>query len=165
MDRAHPSFFVLPVLAGTFFIANSVQAATTGTVTVTGMVPAACDVVVTTEAGATNITDISAGDTNRLIATVNENCNDPDGYTMEMVGTNSSDHTGLFVDTVSSDSHPFTITYDSVAVPVGGVVTDASAPGIDIDRPVAITYGADGTLTPSAGFTYEETLTFTISAK
>lgn len=141
------------------------NAATTGTVTVNGQVPAVCAVVVAPEAGASNITDISAGDTDRLIATVTENCNDPDGYTMTVVGTNSSDHTGLFVDSVSSDTHPFSITYNNVAVAAGGVVTDANAPGYNVSRGVRITYGTDNTLTPSAGFTYSETLTFTISAK
>jgi len=141
------------------------RAATTGTVTVNGQVPAVCAVVVTQEAGASNITDISLGDSNRLIATVNENCNDPDGYTMTVVGTNSTDHTGLFRDSVSNDTHPFTITYNSVAVAAGGVVTNSNAPGHNVDKTVHISYGSDNTLTPSAAFTYAETLTFTIAAK
>lgn len=140
-------------------------AAQTGTVTINGQVPAVCDVIVTPEAAATNIADISAGDTNLVVATVNENCNNVDGYTMTVAGTNSSDHTGLFVDSVSGDHHPFTITYDNVAVPVSGVVTDMNAPGINLDKTVRITYASDGSLTPSTGFTYAETLTFTIAAK
>lgn len=153
---------VLFVMAGWNVAAN---AAPTGTVTINGQVPAVCDVIVTPQAGAANIADISAGDTNRVVATVNENCNDPDGYTMTVVGTNSSDNTGLFVDAVSGDTHPFTIAYDSVSVPPTGIVTDVNAAGINLDKSVQITYASDGTLTPSAGYTYAETLTFTISAK
>ncbi len=141
------------------------NAATTGTVTITGMVPAVCAVVVAPDAGATGIADISAGDTNRLIATVTETCNDPNGYTMTVVGTHSANHTGLFVDSVSGASQPFSITYNNVAVPAGGVVTNASSAGINLARPVKITYAANPALTPSAGFTYNETLTFTIAAK
>lgn len=156
--------FSLAIAAGLVF-ACKCNAATTGTVTITGMVPAICAVVVTPDAGATNIADISAGDTNRLIATVTETCNDPDGYTMTVVGSHSTNHTGLFVDSVSGASQPFTITYNNVAVPTGGVVTSTSAPGIGVAKPVKITYGANSSLTPSVGYTYSETLTFTIAAK
>lgn len=141
------------------------QAAQVGTVTVNGAVPLACDIVVTAEAGASNIADISVGDTDRLIATVTESCNDPDGYTVSLVGTNSGDHTGLFVDSVSGDNHPFTVAYDGVPVPAGGLVTDSNAPQNNLSRDVRITYGAAPLLTPTVGFTYAETLTFTIAAK
>jgi hypothetical protein len=139
------------------------EAATQGTVTLTGKVPQACDIVVTTEAGATNIADISAGDTDRLIATVNESCNDPQGYTVTVVGTNSGDHTGAFREP-GGDEHPFTLKYDGVAVS-SAAVTDVNAPGINLDKEVRISYGADATLTPTAGFDYAETLTFTVAAK
>lgn len=96
------------------------------------------------------IPDISAGHTNRHVATVTETCNSPDGYTVTVTGSNAGDHTGMFVDIVSSDSHPFTIRYNGISVPPGGIVTD-------IRRtkrfPVAVAN------------TYEETLTFTISAR
>jgi len=147
------------------FVCHASQAALTGTVTINGKVPAVCDIVVTPEAGASNITNIAAGDTNRVVATVNENCNDPLGYTVTVVGTNSSDHTGLFRDSVSNDTHPFTITYNSIAVPSGGIVTNVNAAGINLNRTVSISYNANPALTPSAGFTYAETLTFTIAAK
>jgi hypothetical protein len=139
------------------------EAATQGTVTLTGRVPQACDIVVTTEAGATNIADISAGDTDRLIATVNESCNDPQGYTVTVVGTNSGDHTGTFREP-GGDEHPFTLKYDGVAVS-SAIVTDVNAPGINLDKEVRISYGTDATLTPTAGFDYAETLTFTVAAK
>lgn len=140
-------------------------AATTGQVTITGNVPIACDIDVRQDSGAVSIPDISAGDTNRKIATVTENCNSPDGYTVSMTGSNSGDYTGMFVDTVSGDSHPFTVRYDSVSVSPGGIVTDNTLPAFDINKIVDITYPADETLTGTLSASYEETLIFTISAK
>lgn len=146
-------------------LAQPAGAAQTGNVTVNGAVPVACDITVSAEAGASNIADISAGDTDRHIATVTESCNDPDGYRVTVAGANSTAHTGLFVDSVSSDTHPFTITYDSVPVPATGIVTDSNVPNVNLDKAVRITYGEDDSLTATAGFTYAETLTFTIAAK
>lgn len=140
------------------------QAAQSGTVTLTGKVLQACNIIVTAASGAANIADISVGDTNRAIATVNESCNDPSGYKVEVKGSHSGDHTGLFVDTISGDSHPFSISYDGAPVTTG-IVTDVTAPGINLNKDVRISYNADAGLTPSAGFTYGETLTFTITAK
>jgi hypothetical protein len=160
LRKIYVTGFLLAVLGS-----GPLAAAPTGTVTINGRVPAVCDVVVTPEAGSQNIPDISLGDTDRIVATVNENCNNVGGYTMTLVGTNSGDHTGLFIDSVSSDTHPFTVTYDSIAAPAGGVVTNVNAPGINLDKTVRISYPADANLTPSAGFTYAETLIFTIAAK
>lgn len=150
---------------GVFLTAGVAQAANVGTVTLTGKVLQACNIIVTAGAGAANIADISVGDTDRAIATVNESCNDPNGYKVTVQGSHSGDHTGLFVDSVSGDDHPFTISYDGTPVASGGVVTDVTTPGINLNKDVRISYNADAGLTPSAGFTYGETLTFTITAK
>lgn len=147
------------------FSTGNAMSAQVGTVTVNGAVPISCNVTVTPTANASNIADISLGDTDRTIATVNENCNDPSGYTVGVVGTHSGNHTGKFVDSVSAASHPFTITYSGVAVPSGGVVTNVNVPGINLDKTVKISYNSDPGLTATTGFTYAETLTFTIAAK
>lgn len=165
MQISHKNFLTAGILAGLCMGAAGVQAAQVGTVTVNGAVPLACNIVVTSEAGASNIADISAGDNDRLIATVTESCNDPDGYTVTVAGSNSGDHNGLFIDSVSSDSHPFLIAYNGVPVPAGGLVTDAIAPVNNLNRDVRISYGSAPLLTPTVGFTYAETLTFTIAAK
>jgi hypothetical protein len=153
------------LLTGASFLASPAFAAPTGQVTITGNVPIACDLIVQQEAGASSIPDISAGHVDRHIATVTETCNSPDGYTVTMTGANSGDHTGMFVDNVSTDSHPFTIKYNGVSVPPGGVVTDSTLTVFGVQKPVDITYPADETLTGTVADTYEETLTFTISAK
>lgn len=139
------------------------EAAQQGTVTLTGAVPMVCDITVTPEAGASNIDDISAGDTDRTIATVNENCNDPDGYTVTVAGTNSGNHTGVFREP-GGDEHPFNLKYGGNPVS-SGTVTNANAPGINLDKQVMISYGTDPTLTPTAGYQYTETLTFTVASK
>ena len=141
------------------------SAAPTGQVTITGSVPIVCDLLVQQEAGAVSIPDISAGDTNRHVATVIETCHSPDGYIVTVVGANSGDHTGMFVDTVSSDSHPFTVLYNGVSVSPGGVVTDSAVSAANVQKTVSITYPADATLTGTVTASYEETLTFTMTAK
>ena len=147
---------VLPSLA---------SAATSGEVQATGNVPILCDLEVQQEAAATDIPDISAGHANRHIGTVTETCNSPDGYTVTLTTVNAGDHTGLFVDAVSGDSHPFDIAYNGVAVNPGGIVTDSTTIANDLQKTVDITYPADTTLTGTVVDSYEETLTFTISAK
>lgn len=147
------------------FFAAPAMAATTGQVKITGNVPIACDLEIREEPGASNITDLSAGHPNLHVATAIETCNDPDGYTVTMGGGNSGSHEGMFVDTVSGDTHPFTVTYNGVNVTPGGVVTDSSTVAVALQKPVHITYPADASLTGTVADTYEETLTFTISAK
>jgi len=147
-------------------IAEPATAATTGDVQITGAVPILCTLDVQQETGAVGINDISSGHVDRHIGTVTETCNSPDGYTVDLNGSNSADHTGMFVDSVSGDSHPFDITYDGASVPPGGRVTDSvSAVPLGVQKQVHVTYPADETLTGSVAHTYEETLTFVISAK
>lgn len=140
-------------------------AAPTGQVTITGNVPIVCSLDVQQEPGAASIPDISAGHTNRRVATVTETCNSPDGYTVTVRGVNSGDHTGMFVDSASSDSHPFTVAYDGVTAAAGGVVTNSASIGFNLLKTVEITYPANATLTGTVSDTYEETLVFTIAAK
>jgi len=146
-------------------LSPAAAAQSAGQVTITGNVPIACSLDVQQEPGAVNIPDISAGFSNRRVATVTETCNSPDGYTVTVRGVNSLDHTGMFVDQVSSDSHPFTIAYDAVSAPPGGVVTNSASTAFGVVKPVDITYPANATLTGSLSDTYEETLVFTIAAK
>ena len=165
MERYALSCAVAALLLGEYLSVPLAAAATTGQVTITGNVPIACDLLVQQETGADNISDISAGHTNRHVATVTETCNSPDGYTVTLTGSNSGDHTGMFVDIVSTDSHPFTISYNGISVPPGGLVTDSTVPAFGVQKNVDITYPADETLTGTVANTYEETLTFIISAK
>lgn len=153
------------ILAGSCLEIPSAVAAPIGQVIVTGSVPIDCNLVVQQAAGATGISNISAGHANLHIATVTESCNSPDGYIVSVTASNSGDHNGLFVDPFSTDSHPFTIRYDGVPVPVGGIVTDSSSEAFDVQKSVDITYPADNTLSGTVTDSYEETITFTMTAK
>ena len=153
------------LLGLSFCLPYQLIAGSTGTVRVTGNVPILCELSVQQEPDAVNISDISAGHNNRHIATVTENCNSPSGYTVTLSAANTGNHTGQFVDTISQDKHPFTIAYNGISVAPGGVVTDASTMAFDVQKKVDITYPADSTLTGTITPSYEETLTFTISAK
>lgn len=137
-------------------------AATTGQVVITAAVPQACNIVVSATAGA-SIANLSLGDTNRNVAVVTEDCNDPNGYTVDMLGVNSGSYTGKFVDSVSGDEHPFTVRYDNTSVGASRI-TDVNLPA-QAAKNVDITYAADATLTATSGATYAETLGFTITAK
>ncbi len=139
------------------------MAASSGSVTITGKVPINCGITVTPQSGASNIADVSQATTNLLVATVTENCNDPSGYSVSVVGTNSGTFTGLLKDSVSSATVPFTVTYNSVSV-AASVITNVALPA-NVTKNVQITYLATPNLTGSVGYTYAETLTFTITAK
>src|SRR5713226_6553576 len=152
------------VLAFGCLICLPASAATTGEVTISGNVPILCGLDVQQEPGAVSIPDISAGHTNRRVATVTETCNSPDGYTVTVRGVNSGDHTGMFVDSVSSDSHPFAVAYDGVTAASGGVVTNSASIAFNLPKTVEITYPANAMLTGTVSDTYEETLVFTIAA-
>lgn len=161
---------IAPAAAGCLLIVQCLgcppaAAAQTGQVTITGSVPIVCSLDVQQEPGAFGIPDISAGHTNRRVATVTETCNSPDGYTVTVRGVNSGDHTGMFVDAVSSDSHPFTVAYDGVTAAAGGIVTNSASIAFNRLKTVEITYPANTTLTGTISDTYEETLVFTIAAK
>lgn len=153
------------MLAGSCMGIPLAVAASVGQVIVTGSVPIDCNLVVQQAAGATGISDISAGHANLHIATVIESCNSPDGYLVSVTASNSGDHNGLFVDPVSTDSHPFTILYDNAPVPVGGIVTDSISEAFDVRKSVDITYPADNTLSGTVTDSYEETITLTMTAK
>ena len=156
-------FWLVFAGAGLGCLPMTAAAATTGSVTINGKVPISCAIVVTPAAGASNIADISAGNTNLLVATVTENCNDPSGYSVSLAGANSGSYTGLFKDSVSAATVAFNVSYAGTSVS-GATVTNVAAPA-NTTKNVQITYAATPNLTGSVGYTYAETLTFTITAK
>lgn len=132
-------------------------------ITITGTVPIVCQISVA-GTGNEDIADLTQAQTDLNVATVTENCNDPDGYTVTIDPTNTTDHTGKFVDSVSGDENPFTIKYNDVALS-GTTITDTAGTANDVDKSVKISYAANSSLTGSVSNTYAETLTFTITAK
>ena len=154
---------LIAALGALAFMPAAAHAASTGSVTITGKVPVSCNISVAAASGASNIADISQGGTNLLVATVTENCNDPSGYSVAVAGANSASYTGLFKDSVSNATQAFTVTYNGAAVS-SSTVTDVTAPA-NVSKDVRITYAANSGLTGSVGYTYAETLTFSITAK
>jgi hypothetical protein len=164
MRKSVLSYRLLVVALGVFAsLPMAAKAASSSSVTITGKVPVSCNISVAAASGASNIADLSQGNTNLLVATVTENCNDPSGYTVTLAGTNSASYTGLFKDSVSSATEPFTVAYNGTAVS-SATVTDVTAPA-NVSKSVQITYAANANLTGSVGYTYAETLTFAITAK
>lgn len=136
-----------------------------GRLTINGKVPQLCEIAVKATDKARDILDISKGDTSRLVGYVYERCNDPNGYTVDVVGINSQDHTGLFIDKESGGVHPFVIGYGGTLVKKS-IITDSDSPQVEfLEKPVTISYGENLTLPSSDAFTYVEVMKFTISAK
>ncbi len=151
------------MMAAAFGLPSSALAASSGGLTISGKVPLSCNIAVTPASGASNIADLSQGNTGLLVATVSESCNDPNGYSVSVAGANSASFTGLFKDAVSHATLPFSMTYDGAAVS-SAAVTNAAAPATTA-KDVRIAYAAAPNLTGSAGYTYAETLIFAITAK
>lgn len=160
MTVAALSAFALPSAA--------VFAAKTGVLTVTGKVPESCELVVLESGNGKRILDLSKGAKDLNIGTVSEKCNDPNGYTVTIQfknGKNGKDAAGLFRDSVSRATVPFTIAYNGKKV-TDATVTDSNVRAVDfIKKDVRITYQPDATLPSSEEFTYFESMRFTIAAK
>ena len=137
--------------------------ASSGSVTIAGKVPLSCNIAVTPASGASGIADLSQGNAGRLIATVAESCNDPNGYSVSVAGANAASFTGLFKDAASHATVPFSVTYAGTAVS-SATVTNATAPGTAA-KEVRIAYASTPNLAGAAGHTYAETLIFAITAK
>ncbi|PZP40410.1 MAG: hypothetical protein DI585_01085 [Pseudomonas fluorescens] len=146
------------VLVAGVAVVLSVHAANTGSVVITATVPSQCNITVTPASGA-NIADLTTGNTNLKVATVNESCNAPDGYYVNITGTNSGTYTGQFRSSGGS-TQPFSVSYNGSNVNATRI-TDATAPA-NVNKDVNITYAANAGLTAA---TYTETLNFVITAK
>ncbi len=148
------------------------NAAASGNVTLTGSVAANCQITVTAEAAAATL-DLATDQTNLKVATVNEKCNDPDGYTVDLVSTWGAGDAGTSVELESattSERLVYTVRYDTSAVTFdasgSAQVTDvlAKTGGSGVDKDIDISYsGSAANL--AAGTDYTDTLTVTITAK
>ena len=141
-------------------------AASTGDLDLSGSVVAACDVTVTPVAGVADNLPLTSAQTGLNVGSVNETCNDADGYTVTAQSANSSVLEPL--GPTSTDSVPYTFTYGGVLVDLTTgsaiTVTDASAPtgSGGVSSFVDISYAYPGFIEAD---TYTDTITFTIAAK
>ena len=139
-------------------------AASTGDLDLSGTVSATCDITVTPIAGVADNLPFGSPQSDLVVGSVSETCNDADGYTLSAVSSNSS---VLLPLGTSPDSLAYTFRYGGVLVDLtaGSVqVTDASAAtgSGGVSKLMHISYPNPGFI---AADTYADTIVFTIAAK
>jgi len=153
--------------AASLMLSAAAQGAATGTITLQGNIAASCNITVNSQAGF-NTLDFTANQTNLTVAAVNEQCNDPRGYTVSMQTANGTAG-GLFKGAVAgnTDTVAYTVTYNAAAATfaastatVTNVAAKTAAGGVNKNLQISYTgntnLGAD---------TYSDTLTVTITGK
>lgn len=156
-------YLVLSVLALTVGAAPA-RAADTGTLLLQGVVAVVNSIVVTPN-GANNTTlDIVNGESNKLVASVEETSNNLAGYKINAKSANGSE---LRNTTDATQKTTYTLTYDGAsAVTLTSayqqVKNVASLPGLTVDNSdVAVSVAA---YAAAPAGTYEDTVTFQIVA-
>lgn len=162
------------VLTGSLVVgAASVFAADSGNITIQGTVAPVNAIVVTPVAGYNSLA-LGAGATDQQVATVNEQNNDPDGYTVTLVSANASTNTVAFLkgaDSENSQVVNYTMKYGTASseaavtlVAGSAVVTSTSAASIEAGAEKSLLVSFAGASWKNAD-TYADTLTLTIAAK
>lgn len=137
----------------------------TGNLDLSGTVAATCNVTVTPVGGVADSLPLGAAQTDLTVASVNETCNDPDGYTLTAQSSQSSVLTPVGT---STDSVPYSFRFGGTVSDLSGggavTVTDVNAAtgAAGVDKSVQISYANPGFI---AADTYTDTITFTIAAK
>ena len=163
---------LLSVAAASLLTISSATIGTAATVVLTGSVPANCIVSVTPEPVASTL-DLTTDQTNLKVATVNEKCNDPDGYTVTVMTTYGNTN-GIAECRLESPTTTENLLY-SVRYNTSFVTFDATGTalvtnsvvktgGLGIDKDIDISYSGSGAFLAAAA-DYTDTLTVTILAK
>jgi hypothetical protein len=157
-ERESMKKLALAVLATT--MTGVAFAATTGTLVLSGTVPALLSITVTPEAIAAAL-PLDTTQTNTLVAVVNEKSNSNTGYKVNI----SSDNEGLLIhDSVLSSTIAYTLKYNGSTVDLAGdEFVYASAAAVDADRNIQISYTGVPHTSLIEG-DYSDSVTFTISA-
>ena len=158
--------FLILIMA---LVGMSLFAATTGTLTLTGIVAASTNITVTPQTGY-NTLDLNTTQTNFLVAVVNEQSNDHLGYTVAVASFNlaNAGTQPFFKDIASGNTLNYSLQYKGIAVVFAGgtaTVTDVNAntAAIGVNNNLNVSYTGSDAL--SASNSYADTLTFTISTK
>lgn len=138
------------------------EAATTGTVTISGVIPASTSILVTSQAPYNSLV-LSSAQTNLVLAVVNEQNNTPLGYNVTLASANAGKLKNGAIGQIV-----YTARYNGVAAtlsvaPVNVTTQGAQLSIVNINKNFDITYAATPTASVMAG-TYSDTLTFTIIA-
>jgi len=160
----------MSMIALAAIIAFPAAAATTGSIAISGTVPAIIELAVTSEAVAQNL-PLTQTVSDLLVATVVERSNKKAGYTVVLESSNAKANgtpSPTLRSAATNDELPYSVKYDGAnAQFTGGVaiVSDASAKTVaeGVSKAVTVSFnGADYFLDESS---YGDTLTFTIIAK
>ena len=152
--------------------AGGAFAATSGTLNLVGTVPGILEISVSAESVAGNL-DLTTDQTDLLVATINERSNKKAGYTVTLESQTAAagdGSTSVFAsaDTGNPDTLTYTMSYGGSAVNLSGgsaLVTDvtdkSNASGTNNELRISYTGSGEWLFED----TYEDTLTFTITAK
>lgn len=146
-----------------FVSAGAVHAASTGTLNLRGTVNAVYNIAIAPESGGANLNlDILNGESDKLVATVNELSNDPSGYKVQASSAN-----GGILKNGSVDQVAYSIRYGS------GSTTTLSTSAQTVYTSSALVTPANNFQSVKVSFTgnssalagvYSDTITFSISA-
>lgn len=140
-------------LAGLF--ANPASAAASGQIELRGSVGAVCEIIVT-DLGVS--LDLVNGESARVVGSVEETCNDPDGYTLSFASDNSGSMNGPLNTEVD-----YSFNYDSISA--ASLASDQSlarpGPRFGLQNDVAVNIAGQSNLPAGQ---YRDTITITIAA-
>lgn len=152
------------MLVLTLILSLVTQAATTGTLILSGVVLANCNIVITPNGAANTSLNITGGEVNQLVAISQETCNNPTGYKINVKSLHGSELRHTVTPSLKTTYQlgyngqtPITLTTNYVQVKNVTVLnTPANAP-----NDVRVTVNA---LSNAMAGTYEDTVTFQIVA-
>jgi type 1 fimbria pilin len=154
--RTRPAL-LLGILPAALIAAGTGMAADDrGTIRLTGVVPQSCTLSV---ADRGIVLDLAAGERTAVVATIEERCNAPAGYTVKVSSRN-----GGLLSSSEGGSLPYTLAYDGARAPQGrggDLVAQRAQPGWQT-RDLAVTAGRPGRV---AAGSYSDLVTVTIEAR
>lgn len=137
------------------------NAATTGSITLSGIVPKIVSISITGQ-GVYNNLDLSTTATNLLVANVTEASNDINGYSVTVASANAGLlKNGAFQLAYTAKYNNTTFTLSATPVVVTSVASQVAV--VNVTKPVVISYTGTGAALMMSG-TYSDTLTFNITA-
>jgi len=152
------------LLAALLLAAPQTEAATTGTISITGTIPLSCNISVNSQAIAGSL-DLTVSQTNLTVASVTESCNNKTGYKVTVATQNGA--TGGLLKGVSgnNDTVAYGVTYNGVSQTFStgtATATNTSVKSLagGITKSLGITY--TGAPAINAG-TYTDVLTLTMT--
>lgn len=150
----------LMIMATSFTLLSTVHAATSGSLTLRGVVPVVLSISVAPEAVATAL-PLDVTQSNTKVATINERSNSSTGYSVAI----SSANAGSLKRVSGTETFSYSMKYNgsSVNLASGQTFSYPSGGVVNQNRDVNISYTGADSSTLVAG-TYEDTVTFTISA-